>query len=337
MDTGTQIILGAAVAVAVMGRSTAPSKAALWGGLCGLAPDLDVLIDHGDAITNMVRHRAESHALFWLTLCSVPLAAGVAAWHRESRNWKRWWLALWLALVTHPLLDLMTVYGTQLLRPFTDYPYAVGSVFIIDPLYTLPLLVGLLVALAWRSNPNRWRWSLGGLTLSTAYLAWGAMVQQHLLYIAERDLRAQKIDYQRVLVTPAPLQSLLWRVVVVGRDARYEGFRSLLDGDRPIRFDRFDNGAALGELLRDDARVAALARFSKGFHTFDLAGPRIVMSDLRMGQEGGYVFAFVVAERHSPPVAVTPSVSVGGRSDDLGAAFKWLWHRMLGADVDPPR
>src|SRR5690606_37998006 len=141
MDSLTQITLGAAVSVAVMGRRTAIWKAALWGGIAGTLPDLDALIDHGDPLLNMVRHRAESHSLLLLTLFSPLLARLVSHVHGQTALWRRWWLALWLALFTHPLLDTMTVYGTQLLQPFSDHPYAVGSVFIIDPAYTLPLLL----------------------------------------------------------------------------------------------------------------------------------------------------------------------------------------------------
>src|SRR5690606_29423639 len=118
MDSLTQVTLGAAVGVAVMGRRTAVWKAALWGGVAGTLPDLDVFIDHGDALRNMTLHRGASHALFWLTLAAPVLAALPAALHRERAHFRRWWLAMWLALVTHPLLDAMTVYGTHLLLPF---------------------------------------------------------------------------------------------------------------------------------------------------------------------------------------------------------------------------
>ena len=172
MDSVTQIALGSTVTIVTLGRRTAVWKAALWGGIAGTLPDLDALINHGDAILNMVLHRAESHALFYLTLLSVPLAWLVSRLHREAALFPRWWLALWLVLVTHPLLDWMTVYGTQLLLPFTDTPYAVGSVFIIDPLYTVPLLLGVLLALAMRQGRGI-AWTRAGLVLSTAYLAWG--------------------------------------------------------------------------------------------------------------------------------------------------------------------
>ena len=167
MDSLSQFALGAAVGVAAMGRRTAVWKAALWGGVAGTLPDLDVLMDHGDAVRNMTLHRAESHALFWLTVAAPVVAALPAAVHRQWAAYRGWLLAIWLALVTHPLLDAMTVYGTQLLRPFTDHPYGVGSIFIIDPLYTLPLLVGLGVALA-RGSARGLRWNQLGLALSTA-------------------------------------------------------------------------------------------------------------------------------------------------------------------------
>lgn len=85
MDSLSQITLGAAVSVAVMGRRTAVWKAALWGAVAGTLPDLDVLIDHGGAIRNMVPHRAEMHSLFWLTLFSLPFAAGVVGYHASGR------------------------------------------------------------------------------------------------------------------------------------------------------------------------------------------------------------------------------------------------------------
>src|SRR5690606_16030031 len=113
--------------------------------------------------------------------------------HGQTALWRRWWLALWLALFTHPLLDTMTVYGTQLLQPFSDHPYAVGSVFIIDPAYTLPLLLGVIAALARGRQGSGLRWNLAGLVLSTAYLGWSVVAQQWATQVAHASLQAQGI------------------------------------------------------------------------------------------------------------------------------------------------
>lgn len=140
--------LGAAVSVAVVGRRMPVWKAAAIGAAFGTLPDLDVVIDYGDPVRNMTFHRAESHALFWLTLFTPAAAWLLARLTGMADNLRLWCLNIWLILITHTLLDAMTVYGTQLLLPFSDTPLGVASIFIIDPLYTVPLLIGLFALFA---------------------------------------------------------------------------------------------------------------------------------------------------------------------------------------------
>ncbi|MBK1689645.1 metal-dependent hydrolase [Rubrivivax gelatinosus] len=336
MDSVSQLALGAAVSVAVMGRRTAVWKAALWGAVAGTLPDLDVLVDHGDAIRNMVLHRGATHSLFWLTLLSLPLAAAVARLHGEAALWRRWWLAIWLALVTHPLLDTMTVYGTRLALPFSDWPFAVGSIFIIDPLFTLPLLAGAGWALASRGSARGLQANAAGLLLGCAYLAWSAAAQAHVERVARAALAAQGIAAGQVLVTPTAFNTVLWRVVAIDGDRYHEGFHSLLDRGRAMHFDGFDRGAELATELQDVAGVRLVAAFSKGFYKLHAEGDALFVTDLRMGQEPAYVFTFAVAERHSPvrPLATPEQRSA---SLDVRLGLAWLWRRALGEDLPPPR
>lgn len=335
MDSLTQFALGAAVGVATMGRRTATWKAALWGGVCGTLPDLDAFVDHGDPVSNMTLHRAESHALFFLTLAAPLLAGAIARLSGETALFKRWWLAVWLALVTHPLLDWMTVYGTQLARPFTDQPYAVGSIFIIDPLYTVPLLVGTGLALA-RADARGRRANAIGLACSTAYLAWSVAAQQHVTSVARDALRAQGIEAQALLVTPTPFNTVLWRVLAITPTEHLEGFHSLLDADRSLHFDRFDRGAALAPALQDNAAAQRMAWFTHGFYQLDERQGRLRITDLRMGQEPVYTFSFEVAQRRGDTVEPLPPRAVGGRPD-VARALAWLGPRMLGRPLPPPR
>lgn len=338
MDSLTQAALGAAVAVATMGRRTAPWKAALWGAAWGTLPDLDAFIDHGDPVRNMTLHRSDSHALFWLTLIAPLLGALAARLHGEWAQWRRWWLAAWLALVTHPLLDWMTVYGTQLWRPFTDTPYGVGSIFIIDPLYTVPLLIGLAAALSTRSE-RRWRWNTAALVLSTVYLGWSALAQAHVRGVAEAGLAQQGIVASRVLVTPTPFNTVLWRIVAITPQAHHEGFHSLLDpAGAPLHFDRFDRGEALEVPLAGVWAADRIRWFSRGFYKLAEVDGQARISDLRMGQEPYYTFAFGVARRQGDawvPQAL-PSAE-GGRPSDIGPVLRWVWRRMLGEALPPPR
>ncbi|MFZ9334787.1 MAG: metal-dependent hydrolase [Burkholderiaceae bacterium] len=335
MDSLTQIALGASLGVAVMGRRTAVWKAAVWGSVAGLLPDLDVLVDHGDAVLNMVRHRAESHSLFYLTLLSLPMAWLVARLHRERALLMRWWLALWLALFTHPLLDLMTIYGTQALQPFTDEAWGLGSIFIIDPLYSLPLFAGVLLAVMRSDLARGLRANRIGLVLSTAYLAWSALAQAWVTQQATQSLAAQGLPARQLLVTPAPLTTVVWRVVSIDGDRFHEGFYSLLDGARPMRFVAHARGEALLAQHSAHPQVQRKLRFADGFVKMRHDGQHLWLTDLRMGQEPHYVFSFNIGPPLAAGQAHPPAWQASSRMP-VRAGLAWLGRRLVGEDLPPP-
>ena len=131
--------------------------------------------------------------------------------------------------------------------------------FIIDPLYTVPLLIGIGVALTLRSEK--------GLALEPRRadrehaLSWLGRVGASHVYADRRDdpLKAQGIEADRVLVTPTAFNSILWRIVAVTPDAYLEGFHSLLDRDRDIAFDSFPRGAELDAAMSGNRYVGRVA------------------------------------------------------------------------------
>ena len=375
MDSLTQMALGAAVGTATLGRKAGP-RAALWGAAIATLPDLDVLLPFGDPVRDFTFHRAESHALFWLTLVSPALAWLAWRLHRATNQargirFRDWWLLAWLALVTHALLDAFTIYGTQLLLPFSDFPVGLGSIFIIDPLYTVPLLVGVLgFVYLRRRNPDRaLRWNAAGIVASTAYLAWSMAAQSHVTGVVHRSLAATNLADGRVLVTPTAFNTLLWRVVVMDDGAYHEGFRSLFDDAPNVTLRRHASATYLLEGVRDQWHVRRLAWFSKGFYgvqEIDRSTPvarespssarqflglvetaeaaetlppgnatPVVLTDLRMGQTPWFVFSFVVAERNGERVdAVRPAQVPIQRPP--ASALQWLWQRTWDEDARGP-
>lgn len=299
MDSVTQIALGAALGQAVLGHKVG-YRAALWGGVCATLPDLDVFVSMGGAVADFTYHRSFSHSLITLTLISPLIAWIISKFHSQYPDLrKQWWVLVWLALVTHPLLDSFTIYGTQLFWPLPVEPVGTGSVFIIDPLYTVPLLLGVILALAsrqagWGRNLNRF-----GLAFSTFYLAWGLTAQAYVTDIVEENLTKAEVPNNELLVTAGPFNTVLWRVIVMQDDGYLEGYYSLLDPDRNITFTEYPNQPELLTELQDHWPVARLQWFSKGFlkveHTQDNG---VVISDLRMGAEPSYVFSFKVAEQN---------------------------------------
>ncbi len=339
MDSVSQAALGAAVGVAVLGRRRPVWQAALTGAVVGTLPDLDVFIDKGDPIRNMVLHRAETHAFFWQALVS-PLIAYLLAWLTRSREeFRYWWLMVIIGLFSHTLLDAITVYGTRFGLPFTDRPFGLGSLFIIDPAYTLPLLIGLLMTLVWRSQ-RRLRWNAAGLVLSTLYAGWSMGAQAHVVQRVLASPAAADLSRDQVLATPTPFNTLLWRIVLMRDDSYHEGFYSLLDNwtapDRPIRFERFERGQALDAATMRFEDANLIRAFSRGFYALEDDGRRVWITDLRMGQQPFYVFSFAFAEHQSEPLREIAPLRRTRRMP-TEAGIPWLKRRLLDADIDPPR
>ncbi|MDC0434418.1 metal-dependent hydrolase [bacterium] len=304
MDSISQFALGAAIGEATLGTRLG-KKAMLIGGLLATLPDLDVLVRYADAVESYTYHRSWSHSLITLCLVSpfiaflfhryVPaswsLNARKTALQPESLTYPHWLLFVLLILVTHPILDGFTVYGTQLFWPLPVEPIAWGSVFIIDPLYTLPLIICLLIA--YRSRSRARSAALIGLLLSTAYLAITLTSQQHARMVALASLEEQNLSSAHVLVAPAPL-SVLWRIVSMDGDTYYEGFYSLLDQHKSISFAPYNSHRNIIDEQIDHWPIARLDWFTDGFISASRENNQLIINDLRMGVEDSYVFRFRV-------------------------------------------
>ena len=298
MDSVTQAVLGAAIggAIAPAGQRR---KALLAGAALGTLPDLDVLSDYGDAVENFTYHRGFSHSLFVLPPFALLLWLALRRWWAPVRDAPLRWLAIiGLALVTHPLLDAHTAYGTQLLWPLESPPVMWATLFIIDPLFTLPMLVAVIITAAWPAR--RGSVARAALLLSTLYLGWSWMAQTIVARHTGDALAERGLSGAPVFITPTPFNTLLWRIVVLTEDGYLEGFDSLLVDNGPIDFAAYTSDRQL--LLEADTvrAVSRLRWFSRDFVKAGIVDDRLLITDLRMGQEPVYVFTHVVAARGNP-------------------------------------
>lgn len=298
MDSLSQAVLGASVAGAI-----APAghrgKAMLLGAGLGTLPDLDVFIDFGGAVENFTYHRGFSHSLLVLAPFSVLLWLLLQRWWAPVREAPlRWLCAIGLTLLTHPLLDAHTAYGTQLFWPLPVPPTSWATLFIIDPLYTLPLLVGVLVA-AFRRRAAGTALRVG-LVLSTLYVGWSWVAQATVSRNVEDALASMQLQDAPVFMTPTPLNTLLWRVVVMTDDGYLEGFDSLLIDEGVMRFTAHASAVDAMNIAGDVWAVERLRWFARDFVKASVENDKLVISDLRMGQEPVYVFSHVVAARGNP-------------------------------------
>ena len=301
MDSLTQLALGAAVGESVMGRKVG-HKALLWGAIAATLPDLDVFIPLGDVVRDFTYHRSASHSLFVLAALTPLVVLLINRIHPQYREHsKHWMMMIYLVFSTHVLLDSFTAYGTQIFWPFVTTPVSWSTIFIIDPLYTLPLLVGISAALIMsRQHISGHRINNWGLALSCFYLMWTVVGKVIVEANVRQALKQQNMEYRKVFTTPSPFNSLLWRVLVKGDESYYEGFYSVLDNDNNIQFNAYADNEDLLQGIQGYWPVERLKWFSRGFYAVSLRDEDIVISDLRMGVEPNYVFRFKVGEISNP-------------------------------------
>ncbi len=312
MDSITQAALGAGMAGALLGRQHG-RKAIVAGALLGTLPDLDVLVKYGDPLSAMVNHRGFSHSVFVLTALSVALAWLLWRWRpRTDYGAGRLFMTIWLILITHTLLDAFTSYGTQLLWPLRPIPTSWSSIFIIDPFYTLPLLITVLIALVMGPRPAPRKALAWVLVIGAGYLLASLGAKQIAEQRVMRFLQDQGHHPVAMFSAAQPFNIILWRVVARTEDGNYvEAVTSLLDNSaRPPEFIVFPSNAELGAELAPRHYLEDLRWFTGDWLRYDNINGQLVVSDLRMGVGSGqYSFRFLVGEQNPQTrawEAVTP-------------------------------
>jgi len=331
MDSLTQAVLGAGIGGAMLGRFHG-RKAVAAGALLATLPDLDVVIRYADPVSAMINHRGFSHSVFVLTAASALLAWAVrrCAPRRDYGPWLLF-LAIWLMLVTHPLLDAFTSYGTQLFWPLRPTPTSWSSIFIIDPFFTVPLTLAVLAALAFGAGSRARRAMAWALAWCAAYLAL-SIAFKHIIEARVREsLQREGVRVQALFSTPEPFNILLWRVAARDDGDHYhEAIAGLLDTGPGERI-RLPLNSALAGAVPDSHWLDGLRWFSGDWLRYDEIDRKLVVSDLRMGLGAGYYsFRFLMAERGADGAwtAVTPSMWPGRRGlDELGAVLRRVWRQ----------
>lgn len=328
LDSVTQIALGAAVCEAVIGRQVG-HKALLWGAIAGTIPDLDVLVPFDDPIKDFTYHRSLSHSFLFLTVLTPILTWLIVRIHPSTHIYRsRWLKAVFLALITHPILDCFTVYGTQIFWPFSEYPVTWSTVFIIDPAYTLPLLIGSICALVMSRHSLRGCYlNRAGLIVSSAYLVFSLVGKWQVERAALSTAARYNLSNASYVTTAAPFTTLLWRVVFVDGNRYGEGFYSLFDEADSIRLTWYDSEPPLLHSIADTWPVQRLKWFTKGFYRVRAQNDHVSITDLRMGQEPFYVFSFIVGEIKNGLVMQKPTTRNPSERADPDQVL-WIWDRI---------
>ncbi|MDB4728225.1 metal-dependent hydrolase [Saprospiraceae bacterium] len=286
MDSLTQGVLGAAIGEAILGEKMG-NKGALVGAIVATIPDLDVILYlFYDQFEMLSIHRGFSHSIVFSTLGAFLIAFILSKikWFYNIK-FRIQLLFSWLALFTHILLDTFTAYGTQLLLPFSDVRLGFDSINVVDPIYTVPLIIGLLLSL-WinRSKPSRSKFNKWGLIISSVYLIFTLLNKENVKSKFTKQLLNQNIEYSSLLTMPVGIANVNWYGVAKGNDSLYMQKYSIISGFEDT-FQAFPiNESYLNEIDNDIAEK--MRWFAKGFYSVEKEKEKIRIYNLQVDMRG---------------------------------------------------
>ncbi len=378
MDSLTQIVLGASVGEAVLGKKIG-NRAMLWGAIAGTIPDLDVFIRYfTDPITSTEIHRGVSHSILfaivmafvlgWLVHKNEKLTFGLLTLSvfgltaivtpsamfriimillilgvftliyftkiKSTVTAKDWGKLFFWSLVTHPLLDAHTTWGTQLFWPF-EYRLAYKNIFVADPLYTVPFLILVIAALCYkRSNTKRTKINNWALIISTSYMALTLVFKVIAQYKFDSALKEQGIAYTEMDTQPTPLNSILWSAQIETKTGFTSGYYSLFDS-RPIAFHtEIPKGHYLLKPYENNKQVQQIKKIATSWYFVEKDTNGLVFTDIRFGQFGfddsaQYMWKYNLKKNINGKLEVERS-DFSPRDINMKKAFGDLWTRIKG-------
>lgn len=330
MDSLTQITLGIAVAEVCAGK-TLGNRTFLYGAVLGTLPDLDVLVGKFfNPVDGVMIHRGISHSLALFVVLAPFLGYLIARIERQRiRIFSAITMVFW-CLFTHVALDMFTSWGTQLFWPLPDR-IAFKTIFVVDPLYTIPLAVALV--LVWRSKTNvlRRKYVWRGIAISSAYLALSCGIKLYALKQFENALQKQQISFDALIVKPTAFNLILWNANVATKEAYLLGDYSLLDS-QPIQFKTYPKNNALAASLEGNPDFEKLKEVSEGWYIVSGQNKSLYFNDLRFGllnenpkhPQFAFSYEFVATETGVKAVEV-PKAKRDGK-----ALLQKIFRRMLG-------
>ncbi|GAB5418842.1 MAG: metal-dependent hydrolase [Crocinitomicaceae bacterium] len=381
MDSLTQVVLGAAVGEAVLGKKVG-NRAMAWGAVAGTIPDLDVYMRYfTDQMTATEMHRGFSHSIVFSVLMAFIL--GYCVWKQARITmigflailaiypilrgssivfvlialallgllsfliWRRgesplvaskwdWSKLFFWTLITHPLLDAHTTWGTQLFWPF-EYRVAYQNIFVVDPLYTLPFLIFTLIALFMkRTNPKRAKFNKFGLIVSSSYMVLSIVLKAVTFSQFESKLEEEKIAYIEMDTRPAPLNTFLWNAQVETKNGYRIAYYSIFDS-KPIQFsEELPKNHHLLEPYKDQEAIQQLIKISQGWYLIREEGDKLYYIDLRFGQlgfdpdESEFIWKFELVPDKNGQIEIERLQPDLQKAGDMSAVLGALWRRIWG-------
>ena len=270
---------------------TVGKKAMLWGIMAQSIPDIDFVAAFWlNTSDNLLAHRGFTHSILFAGLIT-PVIAGLANhWHRPHNiSFRRWFMFIGSVILLHIFLDAFNNYGVGWFEPFDHTRISFNTMYVADPFFSVIPGVALVLLLLYRQKSLRrkkiWQW---GLIIPFIYLGYSLVNKWVVAGATKKNLAAANITYNRLLTTPAPLQTWLWFIVAATDSGYYTGYRSVFDNSSKLDLHFVYRNDYLLQLVKEPEQLNKLIRFSKQYYSLEKRNDSLILYDLRFGQIIGW-------------------------------------------------
>ena len=251
---------------------TVGKKAMLWGILAQSIPDIDFIASLWlNTSDNLLAHRGFTHSILFCLLLTPTIALFAYRIHKPHNiGLLKWILFIASAIGIHLFLDAFNNYGVGWFEPFNHVRISFNTIYVADPFFSVIPGIALVILLILRKKSlvRKWVWKIG-LLAPFIYLCYSLANKFYVTAETKKILAAQKISYNKLLITPAPLQTWLWFVVVGNDSGFYTGYRSVFDKQNKIDLNFKLQNNYIKSLVKEPNQLNNLIRFSQGFYTLE--------------------------------------------------------------------
>ncbi len=289
MDLVTHGLLGATVAQVGFSQKFS-KKAAFYGFVLGLFPDIDVLSSLLGPWISIKFHRGPLHSVFVLALLTFPIAWFAKKISNSDEKIFSWIQLTFWCLLSHTIIDWFTSYGTLLFWPITSKRFALDSLPIIDPFFSFPLLLSTFYGFLTYANPiKKKHLAIVAILLSFGYNFFGYLNSRTCIKFAENQLCSEGSKYLEIRATPTLLNTLLYRIIIKKQNHRYKiAYLNVLNKPNRLLWTDFDSdNNQLTKEAYESEKGKLFSWFSMGFCAAKIENQNekiaVKMNDLRYG------------------------------------------------------
>jgi inner membrane protein len=288
----------------------------------------------------------DGYPRWWILLVTILIALFLLMrlYHQYIRKdleepavtFRQWYWLFFLAFFTHLVLDCFTAFGTQVFQPFSDYRVAFNNIAVVDPIYTIPFLICIIIVSTLKRNTRKRamvNWI--GIGISSLYMLLTIVNKFYVDDVFDKALANRQLEVSRCRTSPTILNNVLWSCVAEGKDQYYVGQYSIFDTDPNLHWlNVIPKNDSLNRAWLPNEDYQTLLWFSDGYLGAFQYDSMTVLSDLRYGgiadtitDHRDLVFNFKVkdvdgqlmfTENREPP------------EGDFGELLRKFWKRMKG-------